>query len=63
VIEAAELLLGALEHGGPGERETAVAALKLSRGTRFVELARAALPQASDALARSIKEVLRSRNL
>jgi hypothetical protein len=63
VVEAAELLLGALEHGGPGERETTVAALKLARGSRFVELARAALPQASEPLKRSLAEILRSRGL
>jgi hypothetical protein len=63
VVEAAELLLGALEHGGPGEREAAVAALKVARGARFVELARAALPQASEQLKRSLSEILRSRGL
>jgi tetratricopeptide (TPR) repeat protein len=63
VVEAAELLLGALEHGGPGERETAIAALKLARGGRFVETARAALPQASEQLKRSLAEILRSRGI
>jgi hypothetical protein len=63
VIEAAELMLGALEHGGPGEREAAVAALKQSRGTRFVEVARAAYPRAGESLRRAIAEILRSRGL
>lgn len=63
VIEAAELLLSALEHGGPAEREQAVSALKLARGTRFVELARAAYPQGSDRLRKAISEILRSRGL
>jgi HEAT repeat protein len=63
VIEAAELMLGALEHGGPGEREAAVAALKVARGTRFVEVARAAYPQGSESLRRAIGEILRSRGL
>jgi len=63
VVEAAELMLGALEHGGPGERDAAVAALKVSRGTRFIEVARAAYPQAPEGLRRAISEILRGRGL
>jgi hypothetical protein len=63
VIEAAELLIGALEHGGPGEREAAIGALKVARGTRFVDVARAAYPQASEPLKRAIGEILRGRGL
>jgi HEAT repeat protein len=63
VVEAAELVLGALEHGGPDERKAAIDAVKLARGTRFIDVARAAYPQASEPLKRSIAEILRSRGL
>ncbi len=63
VVDAAELLLGVLEHGGPDEQEAALASLKVARSTRFIELARAAYPQASDRLKKSLQEILTSRGL
>ncbi len=62
-VEAAELVLGALDHGGPEERETVTAALKAGRGSRFVDVARAAYPDASPRLRASLDEVLRARGL
>jgi tetratricopeptide (TPR) repeat protein len=62
-IEAAELLLGVLEHGAPADRLAAMAALKSARGTKFVELARAAVQGAPAALQASLREVLAVRGV
>ncbi len=62
-LEAAEILLGVLEHGAPADRLAAVAALKNARGVRFTELARAALPTAHGAFQASLREVLAARGL
>jgi hypothetical protein len=62
-IEAAEFLLGVLEHGPPADRLAALAALKGTRGTKFVELARGTLQGAPAALQASLREVLASRGL
>ncbi len=61
--EAAEFLVGVLEHGAPADRLSALAALKGARGVKFVEVARAALPGASQSLATSLREVLAARGL
>jgi tetratricopeptide (TPR) repeat protein len=61
--EAADFLVGVLEHGTPADRLSALAALKGARGVKFVELARAALPGASAPLATSLREVLAARGL
>jgi len=60
-MEAAELLLGVLEHGAPADRLAAVAALKATRGTKFVELARASVQGAPATLQTSLREVLAAR--
>jgi len=62
-VEAAELVLGALDHGGPDEREAVLTALKAGRGNRFVEVARAAYPDASPRLRTALDDVLRARGL
>jgi tetratricopeptide (TPR) repeat protein len=62
-LEAAELVLGVLEHGPPGDRIAALAAIKETRGTKFVELARSALPNASGPLQGSLREVLAARGI
>jgi tetratricopeptide (TPR) repeat protein len=62
-LEAAEVLLGVLEHGAPGDRIAAVAALKNTRGVKFAELARAALPIAQGSFQVSLREVLAARGL
>jgi len=62
-LEAAELVLGVLEHGGPEERDTVVTALKAGRGNRFVEVARSAFPDASRQLKATLSDVLRARGL
>ncbi len=63
ILESAELLLGVLDHGGTAERKAAIAALKSSRGLRFVEAAREALPHASDRQRKAIEDVLSSRGI
>ena len=60
-MEAAELLLGVLEHGAPADRLAAVAALKATRGTKFVELARASVQGAPLPVQTSLREVLAAR--
>jgi hypothetical protein len=62
-LEAAELLLGVLEHGAPADRLAALAALKTTRGSKFVELARGAMQGAPPALQSSLREVLSARGL
>jgi hypothetical protein len=62
-LEAAELLLGVIEHGTPADRMAAMAALKNTRGVKFPELARAMLPTARPALQASLREVLLARGL
>jgi len=61
--EAAEFLLGVLEHGTPADRLAALAALKGARGLKFVELARATLPHAPPALGTALREALSARGL
>ena len=60
-IEAAEFLLGVLDHGAPPDRVAAMDSLKKARGARFVELAKAALPTSSASLQGALREVLRAR--
>ncbi|HZU84797.1 MAG TPA: HEAT repeat domain-containing protein, partial [Polyangiaceae bacterium] len=62
-VEAAELVLAAIDHGPPTDRAAALSAVKDTRGTKFLELARAALPGASGALRASLRDVLASRGL
>jgi hypothetical protein len=62
-LEAAEVLLGVLEHGAPADRTAAVAALKNTRGLRFAELARAALPAARGGFQATLREVLSARGI
>lgn len=60
-LEAAEIVLGVLEHGTPADRVAALAAAKETAGNKLVALARAALPGASDELQASLSEVLAAR--
>jgi HEAT repeat protein len=61
--EAAEFLLGVLEHGTPDDRLAALVAIKGARNSRFVELAHATLPHASPALAATLREALEARGI
>jgi hypothetical protein len=62
-LEAAEILLGVLEHGAPTDRLAALSALKATRGTKFAELAKGSLQSARDPLRGTLKEVLEARGL
>jgi hypothetical protein len=60
--EAAELLLGVLDHGSRDEREAAAAALKKDGpGAQFARVARQALPAAAPELAARLREILAAR--
>lgn len=62
-LEAAEMLLGVIQHDGPEERGAAVEALKRARGLRFVDLVREQQKQLAPAARAAVREVLQSRNL
>jgi HEAT repeats len=61
--EAAEFLLGILEHGAPGDRHAALDGLKRSRGARFLELAKTSLPTSPPDVQAALREVLRARGV
>jgi tetratricopeptide (TPR) repeat protein len=60
-LDAAELVLGALEHGSPADRMAALAAVKETRGRALIELARRTLPGTAGALRESLRELLAER--
>lgn len=62
-MEAAEFLLGILEHGAPADRAAALDALKRVRGARFVELARSAIHTTTPEVQAALREVLRQRGI
>lgn len=62
-IEAAEFLLGVLEHGAPADRSAALEGLKRSRGARFVELARSAMSTTTPEVQAALRDVLRTRGV
>ena len=62
-IEAAEMLLGVIQHDGADERLAAVEALKRSRGTRFVELGREQIKQLAGPARAAVRDVLQSRGI
>jgi hypothetical protein len=61
--EAAEMLLGVIQHDGSEERAAAVEALKRARGLRFVELAKDQLRQLAGPAKSAVREVLQSRGV
>ena len=62
-VEAAEFLLGILEHGAPADRVAALDGLKRSRGARFIELARSAMLTTAPDVQQALRDVLRSRGI
>jgi hypothetical protein len=62
-MEAAEFLLGILEHGAPADRTAALEGLKRSRGARFIELARSAMHTTTPEVQTVLRDVLRSRGI
>lgn len=61
--EVAELLLQIVEHGAPSERAALVEALKRSRGSRFIELARRELSGLGTEAQAAVREVLQVRGV
>ena len=59
--EAAELLLGVFQHEGQVERSAASEALKRSRGTVFLNVARGAMPTLNDAVKNQLREIFHAR--
>jgi len=62
-MEAAEFLLGILDHGGPGDKGAALEGLKRSRGARFIELAKGAMGTSGPELQAALRDVLRARGV
>jgi tetratricopeptide (TPR) repeat protein len=59
--EAAELLLGVFQHDGQAERTAAGEALKRSRGTTFLELAKISMGSLPDATKQTLREIFHAR--
>jgi tetratricopeptide (TPR) repeat protein len=62
-VEAAEFLLGILDHGAPADRAAAMAGLKSSRGSRFLDIATTSMRSSGPELQGALREVLRSRGI
>jgi tetratricopeptide (TPR) repeat protein len=62
-IEAAEMLLGVIQHDGPEERGAATEALKRARGMRFVDVAREQLKNLPGPAKASVRDVLQARGI
>jgi tetratricopeptide (TPR) repeat protein len=62
-IEAAEMLLGVIQHDGLEERSAAMDALKRARGLRFVDLARDQLKHLPTATKTAVRDVLQARGI
>jgi tetratricopeptide (TPR) repeat protein len=61
--EAAEMLLGVIQHDGTQERAAAVDALKRARGLRFPDLAREQLKQLQGPARAAVRDILQSRGI
>jgi HEAT repeat protein len=59
--EAAEIVLGAIEHGAPADRRAALGALREGTGTALMDLARAALLRATGDLRDALGEAMAGR--
>ncbi len=62
-IEAAEMLLGVIQHDGPEERGAATEALKRARGMRFVDTAREQLKNLAGPAKAAVRDVLQARGI
>lgn len=61
--EAAEFLLGVLEHGAPVDRRAAMDGLQRARGPRFIEVAKNALSTASPEVQGALRAVFVARGV
>jgi hypothetical protein len=57
-LAAAEIVLGAIEHGTPADRAAALAAVKETHGTKLQKLVRETLPRTSGPLRASLLELI-----
>jgi tetratricopeptide (TPR) repeat protein len=62
-LEAAEMMLGVIQHDGAEERAAALDALKKARGLRFVDLARDQMKQLSGPVRNAVRDVLQARGV
>lgn len=62
-FEAAEMLLGVIQHDGADERAAALDALKKARGLRFVDLARDQMKQLAGPARAAVRDVLQARGI
>ena len=62
-LEAAEMLLGVIQHDGAEERGAALDALKKARGLRFVDLARDQMKTLAGPARAAVKDVLQARGV
>jgi tetratricopeptide (TPR) repeat protein len=62
-LEAAEMLLGVIQHDGTEERTAAMEALKRARGLRFVDLARDQMKHLPTTTKAALRDVLQARGI
>jgi len=62
-VEAAEMLLGVIQHDGSEERKAAVDALKRARGLRFVDLSREQMKVLLPHARQAVREILQARGM
>ena len=62
-LEAAEMLLGVIQHDGAEERGAALDALKKARGLRFVDLARDQMKTLAGPARAAVRDVLQARGV
>ena len=62
-FEAAELLLGVIEHGSPQDRQSAMRALGATKATKFLELAKISLAGSSREVQAQLRDILRTRGI
>lgn len=62
-LEAAEMLLGVLQHDSETDRSAAVEALRRSRGMKFTDHARATFAELSDPVKVLVREILHARGV
>jgi hypothetical protein len=62
-LEAAEMMLGVIQHDGAEERGAALEALKKARGLRFVDLARDQMKHLSGPVRTVVRDVLQARGV
>lgn len=62
-FEAAEMLLGVLQHDSETDRAAAVDALRRSRGMKFTDYARSSFAELPDAVKGMVREILQARGV